>query len=243
MTSIESRINALPSGRAAGPSPAPWDPEGSFARRIGSAGRSFAGSSLLFGPVRAFGRAVEENPYRAALMAFGAAGVPAFLFNYLRARRHGEESPMKRGLFSAALLGGGAALGAGLFSSMYRGQPEMQAGFRRKAASFAGGPADTIASRLARDHTVPPDLRWKLSRLIDQLPPEEQVRLARLIAATAGAGAAAIVARFLLRLGIGGTALAAIAGAAAGSMFSAPPVNAGGQRYLGGSDFFGNPRF
>jgi hypothetical protein len=66
--------------------------------------------------------------------------------------------------------------------------------------------------------------------------------LSRLIGPAVGAGIGLLVARYLLKLGVGGTALLALAGGAVGNQFSGRH-DAYGQRTDTRHDPFGQARF
>jgi hypothetical protein len=115
---------------------------------------------------------------------------------------------------------------------------------RVKEAFYAVQPEATqdIQSKVMQDGALAYMDKTTLLQYVNQLSVDQKMNLSRLIGPAAGAGIGAVIARYLLGLGIGGTALLALTGAAVGRQFSGTH-NAYGQSVDTRHDMFGQPRF
>ena len=78
---------------------------------------------------------------------------------------------------------------------------------------------------------------------MNQLSPDRKANLSRMIGPIAGAGVGVAIARYLLQMGIGGTALLGIIGAVVGNNMTRGQGNAFGQRVDTSRDVFGQRHY
>jgi hypothetical protein len=151
-------------------------------------------------------------------------------------------------------IAGGAFTGLGsLLASMYARSRMSQTPMHQeplpdvphKRAFYAlSSPADdNIEDRVMEDASLSYVDKSTVLRYVNQLSPQRKSELSRMIGPVAGAGVGMAVARYLLQMGIGGTALLGIIGAAIGSGLSRGPLNAFGQHADASLDMFGQHRY
>lgn len=121
------------------------------------------------------------------------------------------------GLLLGALLGGLA----GHYRSQNPGTPKA-ASFKRSFGfnDDTSDPLPTIRERLLADPTISPDTQGTLLELVAQLSMNQLQRLRSMLGAVVGAGAGALVARFLMGAGLLGTLAGAIGGGWLGNRFA-----------------------
>lgn len=166
-----------------------------------------------------------------------------------------------------SVAGGLAGAGAGWLLSKIRGNdptiPMLVGGGLGAGASYAGSrlfshnlgiekqsfythndsDATTyIQARIANDYRLSHPQRQYLQGMLGQMSPAHRNALADTLKVAGGAGAGAIIAKFLLNLGFTGTILMSLAGAAVGSMFGGPERNAVGVANNNETDLFGRAR-
>lgn len=191
-------------------------------------------SPALMGPLTAAvntNRAVLSNPFTAALgygglgaaTAAGTIGVK----NWLRGRRltEADKQRQRKQKILAGLAGAGVGLGL------------------RKWGSFGapmGDPLTFIAAKLQDDTTMSPIQQQQMLDAIEQLSGTQQSDLAQLLTTVAGAGIGAVIAKFLMNMGVGGTIGGALLGGFFGSRAGRLPENRPGT-INNSVDFFGRP--
>lgn len=99
-----------------------------------------------------------------------------------------------------------------------------------------------LRNKLMQDSALGNADKTTLLNYVSQLSDNQKQDLSRLIGPVAGAGLGIVIARYLLGLGFGGTALLAIIGGAVGNSL-AGSRDAYGQRIDTGHDMFGQARF
>ena len=174
------------------------------------------------------------------------AGLGA-LYNYLM-REPWDDTSIWKDAIRGGLYGGGLGVLAGWES----GRDYENAGYGHKTASaFSSNPympnsaldtpAAIINNRIMADSLLSFDQRNQLMSLVSQLPSNALSQLAPMIAAATGAGVGALIAKYLLGMGITGTVIISILGGSLGNRLGQPsepafnPVSG-----LGYLDTFGN---
>lgn len=112
-----------------------------------------------------------------------------------------------------------------------------------KSAFFGQGafddPTGDILRRLASDPSLNNFQRSQLRAMVAQLSAAQKDTLRQRVSMVAGAGIGALIARFLLNMGLTGTILTALAGGAAGHLFGRPDSRTNGSL----TNVFGQPYF
>ena len=138
--------------------------------------------------------------------------------------------------------GGIGAAVAGTALGGYSGHKHRQ--YQAKQAFYSGASAQQqILSALSRDQTLPFHERSRLQQAVMILSDAEAQKLQRLIGTVGGSAIGALVAKYLVHAGLGGTIIGAVMGGAIGSAFSGRnnmSRNAVGQRTRAGYNVFGN---
>ena len=121
--------------------------------------------------------------------------------------------------------------------------PRPERPWSEKRANYAtSAPDQTIQQKLMSDASMSYTDKSMLMQQLRQLSAQQKEQLANVIGPALGAGIGVLIARYLLKLGIGGTAMLALIGGAAGAQFSGPR-NTYGQRADTTQDVFGRPRY
>lgn len=171
----------------------------------------------------------ERNPLRSGMFgalagAAGGAGLGVLL----------GRDPQTSALLGGAGVGGASWLLGTLLNMQRRKLREKQMG---KQASFYGNssadPSSYISSRIALDPKLGFSEKTQLSGMINKLSDGQTQELAKLLRAAGGATIGALIAKYLLRLGLTGTVLGAILGGAVGSQWGNKSID---------RDVFGNAR-
>lgn len=176
-------------------------------------------------------KAVLSNPFTAALgygggaaaLAAGTIGVK----NWLKGQELTEEDKRRQRLQTLLAGLGGSAVGLGL----------------RKWSSFGmpmGDPLTFIAMKLQDDTTMSTMQQQQMLTAVNQLSHTQQSGLAQLLTTVAGAGIGAVIAKFLMNMGIMGTIGGALMGGFFGSRAGRFPDNGPGT-INNSVDFFGRP--
>lgn len=176
-------------------------------------------------------RMVLSNPFTAAL-GYGGLGAAAAagtigVKNWLRGRKltEADKQRQRKQKLLAGLAGAGVGLGI------------------RKWGSFGapmGDPLTFIAMKLKDDTTMSPIQQQQMLDAISQLSHTKQFGLAQLLTTVAGAGIGAVVAKFLMNMGVAGTVGGALLGGFFGSRAGRFPENQAGT-INNSVDFFGRP--
>jgi hypothetical protein len=115
---------------------------------------------------------------------------------------------------------------------------------RVKSSFYAVGEgSQEIGSKLLSDSGLSSADKTMLLNYVQRLPNSQKAELAHLIGPAVGAGIGIIIARYLMRLGIGGTAIMALLGAGVGRQITSGPRDAYGHVINTRRDAFGQPRF
>jgi len=166
----------------------------------------------------------HANPLRSGMMGAGAgAGVGALLSILL------QKDPRLGAMLGAGALGGGSWL-AGTMMNLKHKQQAKQASFYGNSGS---SPASFISNKIAQDGGLSFNEKTQLSGLIGQLSDGQTGELAKLLRTITGAGVGALIAKYLLKLGLGGTILSSILGGVVGSRLGGKSID---------RDVFGNAR-
>ena len=166
----------------------------------------------------------DANPLRSGMMGGAAgAGLGALLSVLL------QKDPRLGAMLGAGALGGGSWL-AGTLMNMKRKQLAKQASFYGNSGS---SPESFISNKIALDSGLSFNEKTQLSGLIGQLSDGQTGELAKLLRTITGAGVGLVIAKYLLKLGLGGTILSTIIGGAIGSRMGGKSLS---------RDVFGNAR-
>lgn len=226
-------IPAATLGTAGEPSlnPIPGTTEGSLSYQLGAKIPQLLEGKQSLAPVADWMDRAEANPWRSGLYGGLAGAAGGAILGHL----------LERDPAVAAMLGaGGAGGGAWLIGTLMnlRKQKLREQHHLQKAASFYGhsttDPQAFILARVAQDPSIGFQAKSQISQSLDQLTAGQISDLAKLIRTAVGAGVGALVAKYLLRLGLGGTILGALVGGYTGSRF-------GGSKSIE-RDLFGNAR-
>ena len=203
-------------------------PYNSMGSQIGRGLRSLATS----GPGR-FARGVAGTPFNFGPAVGGVSGLAlgagaGYALGKLKDQFRDDDEEESDNGFNGALIG--AALGAG--------GGTLLGGMREKLA-FTAGDLDYVRMRISQDPQIGSQERRSLLGQVSQLDAASLSKLEDLLRTVAGAGIGALVARFLLNAGIGGTLL----GAAVGGFLGSPsrPNFFGMPTHTGRQDAYGNP--
>lgn len=163
------------------------------------------------------------------------------------------------GLLGGGNVGGRAATGAAmggsamlLLSLLARNRMNNTSFYQRplstppgrvKASFYMGGSDSDVQSKVMGDNSLDPVDKTTLLHFVKQLAPDRKAELQHLIGTVSGAGVGLVIARFLLGLGIGGTALLSLVGAGVGRVMSGGSRNAFGRSVDTKRDLFGQARF
>jgi hypothetical protein len=149
------------------------------------------------------------------------------------------------------LTGAGTGLAGMLLASMYARNrlantpayqlPRPARPWEEKRA-FASDPTMVIQQKLMSDGSLSYSDKSIILQQINQLDAGQKSHLADVLRTAMGAGIGVLIARYLLKFGIGGTALLGIIGGAVGSQYFGNR-NAYGQRMDTSSDPFGRARY
>lgn len=171
-------------------------------------------------PTRIIGNASQISPKSGALVgaltALTAGGIGGALYNtFTKHKRIDPETGEEASLLKDILYGAGIGGTAGGFLGYALGNDEQNA----KTASAFGGFSDVamINNKIMGDPTLDFQQRRQLMNLINQLPGTSISQLAPVVGSALGAGVGAIIAKYLLKMGITGTIITSILGSRFGS--------------------------
>lgn len=207
----------------------PGTTEGSLEYQLGAKIPQLLQGKQTLAPVGDWIDNAEGNPLRSGMFgtlagAAGGAGLGVLL----------GKDPQTSALLGGAGLGGASWLIGTLLNMQRKRLREKQMG---KHASFYGNssadPASYVSSRIALDSSLGFTEKTQLSGLVDKLSDGQTQELAKLLRAAGGAAIGALVAKYMLRLGLTGTVLSAILGGAIGSAWGNKSID---------RDVFGNAR-
>ncbi len=230
--------------RTLSPAPVYGSPQGSWPYQLGSRSADFLSGTRALRPLGNFATGLGRDHVSSALLG-GAAGAAFGLGSGLA---QGSEHPLARTLAGAGLGATGTLLLSKLME--YRdGQEQALTGkpvprFKYSFYGLPGGPnpVQFIQSSLFQDMTLAPGDKSMLMGLLPNLNMSQTQGLSEALRGTAGAGAGALIARYLFKLGMGGQALMALVGGAMGSAMGGSPRNAFGQRVNTHYDSMGRQR-
>lgn len=171
-----------------------------------------------------------------ALMG-GAAGAG---LGYLRG-----SNPLLWGLGGAAAGGLGSYLIGNAVSKHRRSLESKQAAwYAMDDEGGANGSEEMmdIQAKLFQDYSASSQVKAELIRLLQSLDPRQLERVHSLVRGAIGGGAAFLVAKYLLGLGLGTSTLMGLIGGGMGMMSGQRPMNAFGQRVDTQRNIFGQNR-
>lgn len=154
----------------------------------------------------------------------------------------GSEHPIRRAVVGAGLGAGGALLLSKLME--YRDNQLNQGMAKRSFYGMPGGPNPNqfIQTALFHDLSISPGDKSLLAGLLPNLNMNQTQQLSDMLRGSSAATSGFLVAKYLFKLGVGGSALAAILSGAAGVMTGGNPRNAFGQRVNTHYDALGRQR-
>lgn len=228
------------------PGPVSWaaprmsEATGQIPYAIGSSLPNMAGDRAVLRPLGNFLSTLGYSPAKSllyGLLAGGAAGAGVGFLN----PRHS--------MLGSALLGAGIG-GAGAYglSSLMQGNMNAkrrawkEERMRSKMASSSGGALDEVARRLAADYSLSGGQKSLLIQMLESVSGHQAEALASALRFAGGASVGMLVARFLLGLGMGGSALMGILGGTGALAMLGGGQNAYGQTPTLGADVFGRQR-
>lgn len=207
----------------------PGTTEGSLEYQMGAKIPELLKNKQVLAPVANWIERAEGNPLRSGMLGAAAGAGGGALLGLLL-----QKDPRLAALLGAGAAGGGSWL-AGTLMNMQR--KRLAARGLVKPASFYGDldsdPSEFISTRLAQDSGLSFSDKAQLSGMLNQLSQGQSFELARILRTITGAGVGALVAKFLFRLGIGGTILGSILGGVVGSRHGGNAIK---------RDVFGNAR-
>jgi len=209
----------------------PGTTEGSLEYQLGAKIPELLKDKQVLAPVADWIDRAEGNPLRSGMMGAAAGAGGGALLGLLL-----QKDPRMAAMLGAGAIGGGSWLAGTLMNMQRRRQAERARGLV-KPASFYGDldsdPSEFISTRLAQDSGLSFSDKAQLSGMLNQLSQGQAFELARILRTITGAGVGALIAKFLFRLGIGGTIVGSILGGVVGSRRGGDPVK---------RDVFGNAR-
>lgn len=186
-----------------------WDATSGFVKQYGS-----------YSPTRLIGSASRLSPNMGSLVGASTSlltgGILGALYNtFTKHRRIDPETGEEASLLKDVLYGAGIGGTAGALTGWALGNDEQNA----KTASAFGGFSDVamINNKIMGDPTLDFQQRRQLMNLINQLPSTSISQLAPVVGSALGAGVGAIIAKYLLKMGITGTIITSILGSRFGS--------------------------
>ena len=189
-----------------------WDAISGFSKQYGS---------LL--PMRNIGDASQISPKAGALVGALAmllvGGAGGALYNkFTRHKRFNPETGEEPSMLKDMLYGAGVGGSIGGLTGWALGNDEQNA----KVASAFEGFSDVamINNKIMGDPTLDFQQRRQLMNLINQLPSTSISQLAPVVGSALGAGVGAIIAKYLLKMGITGTIITSILVSGIGSSFA-----------------------
>lgn len=208
-----------------------------ISRRFAMSGRDFwdmtpglARTTRAINPLAYIGKGSEYSPQTGALvgalsLALTGLGASGIYHYFTKNRRINPETGKGPSLLKDMLLGtalgavGGGVLGHALGTDIQNANLKNQ----KTASTMFGSPMSSfsdvalINNKIMGDSSLSFDQRRQLMNLINQLPSTSISQLAPMVGSLIGTGAGAIIAKYLLNMGITGTVLTSILGAVMGS--------------------------
>lgn len=159
----------------------------------------------------------------------------------------GKEHPLRRAVIGAGLGAGGALLLSKLME--YRdNQDAMSRGLQKRAFyGMPGGPGapnpnQFIQTALFHDISIPPGDKSMLAGMLPNLNMNQTQQLSDMLRNTSAATSGFLIAKYMFKCGLGGSALAALVSGVAGAITGGNPRNAFGQRVDTHYDALGRQR-
>jgi hypothetical protein len=203
-------------------------PDNSFGSSIGAAARGVADSGPVSLARRVGAAPFNHGPALGGVAGTGLGAAAGYGIGKLINRFSDDEDENDRST-SGALIG--AALG-GLGGTML-------GGMRQKAASGFGGDLDYVRMRIFQDPELDSSDRQGLLSAVSNLSDPQLSSLGNLLRTAVGAGIGALISKFMLRTGFGGTLLGAAIGGILGMRVGGPSM-LGKTRHTGSHDVYGN---
>lgn len=246
---LRSRAQPAPKPRVTMAPNFPYgSPEGGLGYQAGSRAYDMINGKQFLKPLGGFMNRLGHDDFSSILAGAGAGGVIGAGAGIAR----GSESPGT----SAATGAGIGAVGAFLLSKLMAARDNQESNLHSQFPSNVNGslkyafyglpggpnPVQFIQTSLFHDMALPPGDKSMLMGLLPNLNVSQAQTLSDSLRGTMGAGAGALIARYLFKLGLGGQALLAMVGGAVGSSFGGLPRNATGQRVNTHYDSLGRQR-
>lgn len=207
----------------------PGTTEGSIEYQLGAKIPQLLQGKQTLAPVGNWVENSEKNPLRSGMLGSLAGGVGGAGLGLLLGK-----DPQTSAILGGAGVGGASWLIGTLLNMQRKRLHERQHG---KSASFYGNssadPSGYVSSRIALDPKIGFSEKTQLSGLVDRLSDGQTQELAKLLRSAGGAAIGALVAKYLLRMGLTGTVLGAVLGGAVGSSWGSKSID---------RDVFGNAR-
>lgn len=207
-------------------------PENSIGYQVGKSIRGLAGG-LGQGPRPA----ADSSPSLGAMAGAFKGGIPAALLGLVGGYAADKMSGREDSYWAPRAAAGLGVLGAGL--GAYTGYE------RNKQASYWKGDEESSTPQIVNIINSAPgitgDQRFNLIQGVNRLSDSDSKRLLQILFASGGFGIGAMIAKFLMGAGVGGTILGGVLGGAIGNAFAPrPPKDAFGRNSLGNNDLFGH---
>ena len=186
-----------------------------------------------------FGRymsSLGENDNSAALLGAVAGGLGGAGIGYMRG-----SNPLWWGLGGAAAGGLGSYL---LSNTMSRHRQKKASWYAMDDDSGAEGSEAMmdIQAKIFQDYSASSEVKSELLRLLRSLDPRQLSQVHSMARSAMGAGAVYAIARYLMGMGVGTSALLGLLGGGMSAMMGGSPINAFGQRVDTGRNIFGQSR-
>ena len=207
----------------------PGTTEGSLEYQLGAKIPQLLQGKQTLAPVGNWVENSEKNPLRSGMLGSLAGGVGGAGLGLLLGK-----DPQTSAILGGAGVGGASWLIGTLLNMQRKRLHERQNG---KRASFYGNssadPSGYVSSRIALDPKIGFNEKTQLFGLVDKLSDGQTQELAKLLRSAGGAAIGALVAKYLLRMGLTGTVLGAVLGGTIGSSWGNKSID---------RDVFGNAR-
>lgn len=206
-----------------------------MAYRLGVAAPDQLEGRNLLGPVGSYFSSLGNDTLRSLLLgaSFGALGGAGYGL--------GTGRKLLPAALSGSAVGGAGSAALSEIIRAWRTLGNPSVGQAKQAAAFSTDPLTEIRAALMADGSADSMTKTVIMRMLPQLTSIESSQLAAILRAAVGAGAAVLVARYLLRLGFVGSALSALVGGYAASRFGGTR-NFYGQTTDTQADLFGRSR-
>lgn len=239
---LAQRVGYTPAFGGIRPMPTPGSREWTFGYQAGQALPNWAINKGALRPLRFISDNLGTSHMRSGLAGAALGGMLGAGSSLLTG------APVGRGAATGAGMGATAMLLASLYAqnrlnrTNFRQVPPDPEPWKKSAFYAMSNDSQDLQQKLISDPSMSMMDKNTLLQYVQKLSSQQQAELSHLIGGALGAGVGVLIARYLLHLGVGGSALMGIIGGAVGNQW-ATPRNAFGQGQDSSRDPFGQPRF